>query len=94
MRETSINSISLFRHVNAVETLRFARQAALAGVRRFVFLSTIKVNGEFSLPHCPFTENELLIHLILMPFLNLRRNLDFQKFLLKREWRLLLLGLH
>ena len=58
MRETSINSISLFRHVNAVETLRFARQAALAGVRRFVFLSTIKVNGEFSLPHCPFTEND------------------------------------
>ena len=32
--------------VNAEGTLNLARQAAAAGVRRFVFLSSIKVNGE------------------------------------------------
>jgi len=29
----------------------------MAGVRRFVFVSSIKVNGEFSTPEAPFTEN-------------------------------------
>lgn len=35
-----------FREVNTEGTLNLARQAATAGVRRFVFVSTIKVNGE------------------------------------------------
>lgn len=35
-----------FREVNAAGTLKLARQAAPAGVRRFVFLSSVKVNGE------------------------------------------------
>jgi nucleoside-diphosphate-sugar epimerase len=35
-----------FRRVNTEGTLRLAQSAADAGVRRFVFLSTIKVNGE------------------------------------------------
>jgi len=32
-------------------TLNLARQAAMAGVRRFLFLSSIKVNGESTLGH-------------------------------------------
>jgi nucleoside-diphosphate-sugar epimerase len=37
------------------DTVRLARQAAAAGVRRFIFLSTIKVNGESTRPGKPFT---------------------------------------
>jgi nucleoside-diphosphate-sugar epimerase len=32
--------------VNAEGTLNLARQCAAAGVRRFVFVSSVKVNGE------------------------------------------------
>ena len=35
-----------FRRVNVQGTLHLARQAAAVGVRRFVFISSIKVNGE------------------------------------------------
>ena len=41
--------------VNAAATLALARQAASAGVKRFVFLSSIKVNGEETAPGKPFT---------------------------------------
>lgn len=46
MRETVDDPLSEFRRVNVAGTLNLARQAAAAGVRRFVFLSSIKVNGE------------------------------------------------
>ncbi len=44
--ETSIDAYAAFRAVNTEGTLNLARQAATAGVRRFIFLSSIKVNGE------------------------------------------------
>lgn len=40
----------LYKRVNTDATLNLARQAATAGVKRFVFLSSIKVNGEET-PH-------------------------------------------
>src|SRR5262249_54146653 len=40
---------------NVEATLNLARQAARAGVKRFVFVSSIKVNGEQSPPDRPFT---------------------------------------
>lgn len=46
MRETAANPLALFREANVEATLNLARQAAEAGVRRFVFVSSIKVNGE------------------------------------------------
>lgn len=46
MRDVAIDPLVQFRKVNVDGTLNLARQAAAAGVRRFVFLSTIKVNGE------------------------------------------------
>ena len=58
---------------------RFARQAALAGVQSHFVLSTIKVNGEFSLPHCPLLRMTLLIHLILMLFLEFEAELGLSK---------------
>ncbi len=42
-----------FHRVNALGTVRLAEQAAAAGVKRLVFLSSIKVNGEGSpIPYC------------------------------------------
>lgn len=46
MHDTAADPISLYREVNTLGTLNLAEQAAAAGVRRFIFISTIKVNGE------------------------------------------------
>ncbi|MCD6706303.1 MAG: SDR family oxidoreductase [Thiobacillus sp.] len=46
MAETAQNPLALYRAVNTDATLNLARQAAEAGVKRFVFISTVKVNGE------------------------------------------------
>lgn len=52
MRDTAINPLAEFRRVNVQGTLNLARQAAVSGVRRFVFMSSIGVNGAetFQLP--------------------------------------------
>lgn len=46
MHDTSSDPLAEFRKVNVDGTLNLARQAARAGVRRFIFISSIKVNGE------------------------------------------------
>ncbi len=46
MHDTSSDPLAEFRKVNVDGTFNLARQAALAGVRRFIFISSIKVNGE------------------------------------------------
>ncbi|HWR76307.1 MAG TPA: SDR family oxidoreductase [Thiobacillus sp.] len=46
MDDTTQNPLALYRATNTEGTLNLARQAAEAGVKRFVFISTIKVNGE------------------------------------------------
>lgn len=46
MQEQSDNPLEAFRRVNVQGTLRLAQAASQAGVKRFIFLSTIKVNGE------------------------------------------------
>ena len=46
MHDTTQDPLALYRHINTEATLNLARQAAQIGVRRFVFISTIKVNGE------------------------------------------------
>jgi nucleoside-diphosphate-sugar epimerase len=51
-------SLAAFRQVNVDSTLNLARQAANSGVRRFVFLSSIKVNGESTLPDRPFNADD------------------------------------
>jgi nucleoside-diphosphate-sugar epimerase len=47
-----------FRRINTEGTLNLARQAAEAGVKRFVFLSTIKVNGESTTGKKPFSSED------------------------------------
>ncbi|MDA3831988.1 MAG: SDR family oxidoreductase, partial [Spirochaetales bacterium] len=46
MADTATDPLTEFRRVNVEGTMNLARQAAAAGVRRFVFISSIKVNGE------------------------------------------------
>lgn len=49
MREASADPLAEFRRVNTDGTVQLARSAARAGVRRFVYVSSIKVNGEATL---------------------------------------------
>lgn len=58
MNETARDPLALFRDVNVAATVNLARQAAAAGVRRFVFVSSIKVNGERTEPGKAFTAND------------------------------------
>lgn len=46
MRETVSDPLAEFHRVNVAATEKLARDAAAAGVRRLVYLSSIKVNGE------------------------------------------------
>lgn len=55
MQDDAVDPLDAYRLVNVEGTLNLARQAAAAGVRRFVFLSSIKVNGEATPPGRPFT---------------------------------------
>ena len=54
MNDDSIEPLVEFREVNTHGTLNLAKQAAAAGVKRFIFISSIKVNGEATLGY-PFT---------------------------------------
>lgn len=55
MNDTSADPLVEFRKVNVDGTLRLARQAVAAGVKRFVFVSSIKVNGESTEIGAPYT---------------------------------------
>ena len=57
MRERSADPLTEFRKANVDGTLALARQAAAAGVKRFVFLSSVKVNGEKTDDHA-FSERD------------------------------------
>lgn len=59
MKEPEADALAAYREVNTLGTLNLARQAAEAGVKRFVFISTIKVNGEFTQQGEPFVPDVL-----------------------------------
>lgn len=46
MSDTTMDALAEFRRVNVDGTVQLALKAAASGVRRFVFISSIKVNGE------------------------------------------------
>ncbi|AWF81747.1 NAD-dependent dehydratase [Microbulbifer sp. A4B17] len=58
MEEASANPLAEFRRVNVEGTIKLAQQAASAGVRRFIYLSSIKVNGESTSNRAPFNADE------------------------------------
>jgi nucleoside-diphosphate-sugar epimerase len=57
MLDPVIDPLTVFRAVNVDATLNIAHQAAAAGVKRFVFISSVKVNGVCTPPGTVFTEN-------------------------------------
>lgn len=58
MNETAVDALSEFREVNVQGTLRLARHAADSGVKRFIFISSIKVSGENTERDKPFTADD------------------------------------
>lgn len=59
MRETVADPLSEFRKVNVDGTVNLARQAAANGAKRFIFLSSIKVNGETTTLGHPFKADDI-----------------------------------
>jgi nucleoside-diphosphate-sugar epimerase len=58
MDDDASDPLAAFRKVNVDGTLNLARQAADAGVQRFVFISSVKVNGESTELGKPFTAED------------------------------------
>jgi len=58
MKEAAADALTAFRSVNTTGTRRLAEQAAQAGVRRMVFVSSVKVNGESTQPGRPFRSSD------------------------------------
>ena len=59
MNDDASNPLDEFRKVNRDATLVLAHLAAESGVKRFAFLSSIKVNGEMTSPSNPFTPDDV-----------------------------------
>ena len=58
MNDLTVDPLAEYRKINTQGTLALARQAVQAGVRRFVFISSIKVSGERTAPGNPFRAEE------------------------------------
>ncbi len=58
IKDNSIDTLDELRKVNVEGAWNLALQAAEAGVRRFIFISSIKVNGEGTLPGRPYTAED------------------------------------
>ncbi len=57
--DSLLNPIAEFRRINVQNTLVLARQAAALGVKRFIFVSSVKVNGESTPVGVPFLADGL-----------------------------------
>lgn len=58
VRETAPDPEHAYQLANCVGTQRLARAAVAAGVAQFIFASTVKVNGEATVPGRPFVEGD------------------------------------
>ena len=58
MHDAAADPMAEYRKVNVDHTLALARLALAAGVRRFVFVSSVKVNGERTEPGKPFQADD------------------------------------
>ncbi|MBJ7370209.1 NAD-dependent dehydratase [Pseudomonas koreensis] len=58
MDEPSMDALAQFRNINVIGTLRLAQHAAASGVKRFIFVSSIKVNGESTPVGIPFKPDD------------------------------------
>ncbi|MGL3108292.1 NAD-dependent epimerase/dehydratase family protein [Bradyrhizobium sp. BR 1432] len=53
------HAVQLYRDVNVDGTLHLARSAATAGVRQFIFISTVLVHGRSNDGRAPFSESDV-----------------------------------
>lgn len=58
MNDTAADPLAAFRAVNRDLSLQLAQQAAAAGVKQFIYLSSVKVNGEQTHAGHPFRETD------------------------------------
>jgi len=58
MDDKSADPLTAFREVNTIGTINLAKQAAKAGAKRFIFISSIKVNGEHTNRNKPFSADD------------------------------------
>ena len=58
MKDSVADPLNEYRKVNTDGTLNLACQSAEAGIRRFIFISSIKVNGEQTVPGQPFQPDD------------------------------------
>ncbi len=58
MNDTSLDPLAEFRRVNVDGALNLAAEASKQGVKRLVFVSTVKVNGESTNHRAPFRETD------------------------------------
>jgi nucleoside-diphosphate-sugar epimerase len=58
VKDAAVDALAEFRKVNVQGTLNLARQASEVGVHRFIFISSIKVNGESTLLGQPFKSDD------------------------------------
>jgi nucleoside-diphosphate-sugar epimerase len=58
MKESSMEPLTEFRKINVEGTAKLATQAAISGVKRFIYISSIKVNGEYTDLGKPFDEDD------------------------------------
>jgi nucleoside-diphosphate-sugar epimerase len=59
MDDTHALPIREYRRINVDGTLNLARQAVAFGIKRFIFISSIKVNGELSCAGKPFAADDI-----------------------------------
>lgn len=59
MNDTVVDPLAEFRKINVDGSLNLAKKAAAAGVKRFIFISSVKVNGERTAAGKPFTETDV-----------------------------------
>lgn len=58
MKDTAVDPLAAFREVNTAGTVHLAKMAVEHSVRRLIYVSSIKVNGESTPPDKPFTETD------------------------------------
>lgn len=59
MKDAVVDPLAEFRKSNVELTVNLARKAASAGIRRFIFLSSVKVNGEATSLGYPFNSSNI-----------------------------------
>lgn len=60
MNETAESPLEAYRQTNVQGTLNLAQKAVKSGVKRFIYLSSIKVNGEEATQQKPFTADDFI----------------------------------